>query len=131
MRSLAVSARTSLGRWSSRLAIARPFPGSYRSPTFNGAGPILPYMDGPGKSSSVVAGCVAIAALVGIMLVEVITNRPKSFVAIPSVGRVCQALYLNKYSGHWFYYTTPGACHLSWGFAFVLLIACLMLAADH
>jgi hypothetical protein len=87
-------------------------------------------MDEPTKRNGVLVGCVALAALVGMMLVEVITNRPKSFVAIPSVGRVCQAFYLNKYSAHWFYYTTSGACTLSWGFAAVLLIACLMLAAD-
>jgi len=64
------------------------------------------------------------------MLVEVISDRPQSFVAIPSEGRVCQALYLVRASSHWFYYTTSGACTLSWSFAVVLLIACLMLAAD-
>jgi len=62
------------------------------------------------------------------MLVEVIADRPKSFVAIPSGGRVCQALYLVLASAHWFYYTTSGACTLSWSFATVLLIAYPLLA---
>lgn len=64
------------------------------------------------------------------MLIDFVTDRPKSFVPIPAAGRVCPAFYWARPSGEWFYYTTPGACTLSWSFAAVLLIACLMLATD-
>jgi hypothetical protein len=87
-------------------------------------------MGEPGKRSSFLAGCVALAAVVGMMLVDFFTDRPRSFVPIPAADRVCPAFYWARPSGHLLYYTTPGACTVSWVFAAALLIACLIMAAD-
>ncbi len=77
-----------------------------------------------------VAPIVMILSLIGIMLVEIATNRPVRFAADPLAGRVCPALFVAKPSEYWLYYTTPGACALSWSFVAALLIAAMFLAID-
>lgn len=73
------------------------------------------------------AGLVGIISVVGIMLVEIVSNRPLLWVADETTGRVCPALYLARTSEHWLYYTTVANCTVSWAFAAVLGIACLIL----
>jgi hypothetical protein len=89
-------------------------------------------MEEPRKRSSFLTGCVVLAAVVGIILVDVVADRPESFVPIPAAARVWAAPHLGAPGTYhnWFYYTTAGWCALSWSFAVVLLIACLKLAAD-
>jgi hypothetical protein len=90
-------------------------------------------MDEPRKNGSgIAAGCLVPASVVGIGLVDVVADRPQSFVPLPAAGRVCAAPHLGAPGTYhnWFYYTTSGWCDLSWSFAVVLLVACLKLAAD-
>jgi hypothetical protein len=87
-------------------------------------------MDGSGKSGGGFAQFVALAAVTGMFGVEFFTNRPTSYVPIPAAGRICAAFDWNRYSGQWFYYTTPGACHLSWVLAVVLAIAAMIIVAN-
>jgi hypothetical protein len=79
---------------------------------------------------SKLTGIMGIGAVAGIMLLEVITNRPAAFEPDPISGRVCPALFLARTSSHWLYYTTPTYCAVSWAFAGVLLLACLLLLLD-
>jgi hypothetical protein len=102
----------------------------YRSLSFNPAAAILADMDGPGKSGGGLAESVVLAAVIGMVGVEFFTNRPTSYVPIASAGRVCAAFNWYRYSGHLFYYTTPGACDLSWGLALVLAIAAMIAASN-
>ncbi len=74
-----------------------------------------------------VTGVVALVSIIGIMLVEVVSNRPLLWVADEASSRVCPALYLAKPSEHWLYYTTLANCTVSWIFAAVLGMACLIL----
>jgi hypothetical protein len=90
-------------------------------------------MDEPRKNTSAItAGCLVLCSVVGIMLIDVVADRPQSFLPIPAAGRVCAALHFGAPGTYhnWFYYTTSGWCGLSWSFAVVLLIACMILAAN-
>jgi len=89
-------------------------------------------MNEPRKNGSILTGCVVLASVVGIFLVDVVADRPQSFLPIPAAGRIYAALHLGAPGTYhnWFYYTTSGWSGLSWSFAVVLLIACLKLAAD-
>lgn len=87
-------------------------------------------MDKPSKKSSILLGSVGLAAVIGMNLVEFFANRPKSFVPIAAAGRVCAAYHWGWPRAYWFYYTTPAACDLSWGFAIVLATACLIKLAN-
>jgi hypothetical protein len=90
-------------------------------------------MDEPRKNrTGIAASCLVIASVVGIMLVDVVADQPKSFVPIPAAGRVCAAPHVGAPGTYHnlFYYTTSGWCDLSWSFAVVLLIACMILAAN-
>lgn len=74
------------------------------------------------------ASIIALISFAGIALVDVFSNHPPLFVADPSVGRVCPAIYLNRFSSHFFYYTDRFDCAVSWGFAATLFAAAIVLA---
>jgi hypothetical protein len=76
---------------------------------------------------TIIAGCVLLAAIIGVMLVEIVSNRPMRFIPDQSTGRACPALYLVRLSGHLFYYTTSAPCTASWSFALMGFAAALYL----
>ncbi len=79
-------------------------------------------------NNKTIAGALMLAGYVGILLVDFFANRPELFVPDMASGRVCPALFLYKLSPHWFYYTTYGACTVSWSSAFLLSAAAAYLA---
>lgn len=77
------------------------------------------------------AGAILLAAIMGVMAVELISNRPVRLVPEPSTGRVCPAFhFFTRPPGPLLYYTTDTPCTVSWSFVLVGLAAAMYLLAS-
>lgn len=81
------------------------------------------------KSKGTIAGIVLLAAIIGVMGVEIISNRPVRTAPDEATGRVCPAFHFftRPLSAPLIYYTTATPCTISWSFVIVGAAAILSL----